>query len=146
MSNRVFYGILTILSVVFLGFFISYSAKSKPTPEQPIVSKEEIHWHPQLAIIIKGQQQAIPPNLKGLVHTHDSSGTLHWELGGPVRKNFVLLKFFFGTWGKTFTANQILDSKNGSNGKVQMLVNGQPNTQFENYQVKDKDQIQISYE
>lgn len=146
MSNKIFYGILTILLVAFLGLFISRSAKIKPTPEQPIVSNGAIHWHPQLAVYIKGKQQLIPPNIKGFVHTHDSGGVLHWEMNGPVRKNFLLLKFFFGTWGKTFTSSQIFDSKNGPNGIVKMTVNGQPNTEFENYQVKDKDQIEIRYD
>lgn len=151
MSNRVFYGILTILSVVFLGFFIGYSAKSKPIPEQPIVSKTGIHRHPELAIYIKGKQQVIPPDIgssryyTGPVHTHDSSGVLHYEIGGPVRKNFVQLKMFFSTWGQPFDATDLLSYRNVPKGSIKMTVNGKPNTQFGNYQVKDKDKIVVSY-
>lgn len=146
MPDRVFWSVMIILIVGFSAFVTVASLRKPATPEQPIVSQTAIHWHPQLAIVIKGQQQAIPPNLRGLVHTHDSSGALHYELDGPVRKNFLQLKQFFGTWGKTFNAKQILDYKNGPGGTVKMTVNGKPNTQFENYQVKDKDQIVISYD
>lgn len=129
-----------------------------------VISKTGIHWHPQLTIYIKGQKQEIPVNI-GIgkqyanskwydpmmsmtdFHTHDNSGTLHWEvMEGPVTKDHVTLKAFFEVWGKTFNANQILDAKNGAGGTVKMSVNGQPNTEFENYQVKDKDKIEIRYE
>ena len=129
-----------------------------------IVSKEGIHWHPHLAIYIKGQKQEIPANI-GIgkqysnskwydsmmsmtdFHTHDNSGELHWEvMEGPVTKEHVQLKAFFDVWGKRFNSTQIFDNKNGSDGTVKMTVNGQPNTEFENYQVKDKDQIEIRYE
>ena len=80
-------------------------------------------------------------------HTHDNSGELHWEvMDGPVARDHVTLKAFFEVWGKTFTASQIFDQKNGPNGTVRMTVNGQPNNEFENYQVKDKDRIEIRYE
>lgn len=129
-----------------------------------IVSESGIHWHPNLAIYIKGQRQVIPANI-GIgrqyasskwydpmmsmtdFHTHDNSGTLHWEvMEGPVTRDHVTLKAFFGVWGKTFNSGQILDVKNGTDGTVKMTVNGQPNSQFENYQVRDKDQIEIRYE
>lgn len=129
-----------------------------------IVSKEGIHRHPNLAIYIKGRKQEIPANI-GIgkryanskwydpmmsmtdFHTHDTSGELHWEvMEGPVTKKHIQLKAFFEVWGKTFNSNQIFDAKNGSDEMVKMTVNGQPNSEFENYQVKDKDQIEIRYE
>ena len=142
----------------------SVASSQKVVANNDIVSKTGIHWHPQLTIYIKGQKQEIPANI-GIgkqysnskwydpmmdmtdFHTHDNSGTLHWEvMNGPVAKEHVQLKAFFEVWGKTFNANQIFDSKNGSEGAVKMTVNGQPNTEFENYQVKDKDRIEIRYE
>lgn len=55
-------------------------------------------------------------------------------------------KPIFEVWGKPFNTNQIFDAQDGQGGIVTMTVNGQPNTEFEKYQVKDKDQIVISYE
>lgn len=129
-----------------------------------IVSKSGIHWHPYLAIYIKGQQQVIPADIgtgkqyanskwydpmmdMTDFHTHDNSGELHWEvMSGPVTKEHVQLKAFFEVWGKTFNGTQILDAKNGPDGTVKMFVNGQPNMQFENYQIKDGDKIEVRYE
>lgn len=125
--------------------------KIPPTPESDIVSRYGIHWHPQLSIYINGVLQEIPANL-GLgvverpVHTHDTTGTLHLEIQGLVRKDDVKLNAFFKVWGKQFNSNCILDSCNGPNGKVKMLVNGKENTEFENYHMQDKDKIEIHYE
>ncbi len=128
------------------------------------ISDSGVHWHPELAIYIKGQKQEISKDI-GIgvsfsnnpfydsmmqmtdIHTHDNSGVLHWEvMSGPVKKGHVKLKAFFGIWGKTFNSNQIFDYKNGDGGTVKMTVNGNPNTEFENYIVKDKDKIEISFE
>lgn len=154
MSNRFFYGILTVLSVVFLGFFISYSAKSKPTPKvsnADIVSRTAIHWHPELRIFVKGQEQAIPANIgeygrfPGQIHTHGGP-QLHYENNIlPITKDKVTLGAFFKTWGQPFDATDLLSYKNVPKGSIKMTVNGKPNTQFENYQVRDKDKIVISY-
>lgn len=129
-----------------------------------IISSEGIHWHPELSIVIKGQKQIIPANIGiGMqyagykyydsmmmmtnIHTHDASGQLHWEvMQGPVTKDDILLGDFFGIWGKTFSKDCILDSCNGPGGTVKMFVNGKENTEFENYQVKDGDKIEIRYE
>lgn len=132
--------------------------------DSEVVSESGIHWHPELTIMIKDQKQEIPANIgigpqyassrfyesaQGMtdIHTHDNSGTLHWEVGaGPVKRGHIKLGAFFEIWGKTFNKDQILDSKNGESGTVKMTVNGQPNTDYENYVVRDKDKIEINYE
>lgn len=159
------------LVVVGLAFLASQGSSNKmgqkladsfQDDDAEVISQSGIHWHPHLSIYIKGQKQEIPANI-GIgtqysnspfydsmmsmtdVHTHDNSGTLHWEvMSGPVKKGHVHLKAFFGIWGKTFNSNQILDPTNG--GTVKMTVNDQPNTEFENYVVKDKDKIEIRYD
>lgn len=129
-----------------------------------VISESGVHWHPEVSIYIKGEKQKIPTDL-GVgtsyssnlfydpmmqmtdIHTHSSDGILHWEvMSGPVMKGHAKLKAFFNVWGKTFNSNQILDSQNGTEGTVKMIVNGQPNTEFENYIVKDKDKIELRFE
>lgn len=142
-------------------------AASSTTPAQAsgdVVSAKGIHWHPQLSIVIKGQKQVIPANIGiGMqyagskyydsmmmmtnTHTHDASGIIHWEvMEGPVTKDEITLKAFFGIWGKTFSSSCIFEYCNGPDGTLKMLVNGKENTEFENYQVKDGDKIEIRYE
>ncbi len=129
-----------------------------------MISSKGIHWHPELKIIIRGEAITIPANIGiGMqyagrplydpmmsmtnMHTHDDSGTLHWEvMQGPVKKDDVRLANFFAIWGKKFDGNCIFESCNGSEGTVKMLVNGKENTEFENYLVNDKDKIEIRYE
>lgn len=129
-----------------------------------LVSQGGIHWHPKLTILIKGQKQTIPANIGiGMqyagyprydammkmtdMHTHDDTGVLHWEvMEGPVTKEDVRLGSFFAVWGKKFDGSCILDYCNGPEGSVTMSVNGEPNTEFQNYLVKDGDKIEIRYQ
>lgn len=129
-----------------------------------VISKAGIHWHPELKIIIKGEEIAIPANIGiGMqyaghplndpmmmmtnMHTHDGSGTIHWEvMQGPVKKDDVRLANFFSVWAKKFDNSCIFENCNGTEGRVVMLVNGKENTEFQNYIVKDKDKIEIRYE
>ena len=119
---------------------------------------------PEISIIIKGEKQIItagigigmqyagyplydPMMMMTDMHTHDDSGTLHWEImEGPVKKEDVRLGNFFAIWGKKFDENCIFESCNGPEGTMTMLVNGQPSTEFKNYLVNDKDKIEIRYE
>lgn len=129
-----------------------------------IVSPKAIHWHPELMITIKGAKQGIPANIGvGMqyagyprydammmmtdMHTHDDSGTLHWEvMEGPVTKDDVRIASFFAVWSKTFSKECIFEYCNGPDGIVKMFVNGKENVEFENYLVNDKDKIEIRYE
>lgn len=120
-----------------------------------IVSEQGVHYHPQLSIYDNGQKQDIPadigigPNYQGNkfydpmmdmtdIHTHDSGGVLHWEvMEGPTKKGHLRLGNFFEIWGKPFDSS-------GQN--IEMFVNGQPNSEFENYLIKDGDDIEIRYD
>ncbi len=147
-----------------LGALIWYSGSRAPVPEGEIVSHGGIHWHPELKIVIKGEEIKIPANIGiGIqyagyprydpmmrmtdMHTHDDSGTLHWEvMKGPVTKEDVRIGSFFAIWGKKFDSSCIFENCNGSEGAVKMFVNGKINTEFQNYLVKDGDKIEIRYE
>lgn len=114
--------------------------------EESVVSETGVHWHTDIAVIIKGQSQPLPPNLSGNgLGTQDTSGKVHWGPSGRVTANQLRLGIFFQTWGKPFSSTQLLDKQNGSEGKVSMTVNGQPNTEFDNYQIKDNDDIVIRF-
>lgn len=152
MAKKIFKMALIVLlaggGVVWLA---RYSANLPKTPESEIIARSGIHWHPEISIYIKNQKQEIPANL-GLgvvmqgVHTHDSSGVIHVEKQGLVKKEDAALGKFFKIWGKQFNSNCIFESCNSESGTIKMLVNGQENTEFENYSMKDKDKIEIRYE
>ena len=129
-----------------------------------IISEKGIHWHPELTITIKGEKQLIPADIgmgKQFVddphydemmmmtdmHTHDASGTLHWEvMDGPVREDDVRLVEFFRVWDKKFSNSCIFEYCTGRGGQLRFIVNGKSNADFENYRIQDGDRIEIIYE
>ncbi len=157
-----------IAGLMFLSKFWSQGIKNSQTKKLEtsgdLISIEGIHWHPELTITIKGEKQPIPAGIgigmqyagyprfdpmMGMtdMHTHDDSGTLHFEvMKGPVKKDDVRIGTFFKVWGKTFNKDCIFEYCNNTDGTVKMFVNGKENTEFENYLVNDKDKIEIRYE
>lgn len=128
------------------------------------------HIHPILRIEFGGQPVEIPAGI-GLEsarhfspHTHDTSGTLH--VGeGPISgidplgsdPRLTTLEDFFDVWRTTntgtpasnpnafFSSGRILDRFADATHVVLMTVNGQANSEYENYSPHDGDQIVISY-
>ena len=130
--------------VAIIGGLVWLVASQPETPESEIVSRSGFHWHPELAIYVKGEKQEIPANI-GIgavhrpIHTHDDNerGIIHMEFSGLVRKRDVTLSQFFQNWGKdmrSFGAN------------MEMSVNGEENTEYENYVMRDQDKIELRYE
>ncbi len=168
MKNKTLVSVIAATVLIGGLFYLSSFLKNKKTKtlEQSgnLVSKEGIHWHPELKIIVKGEEIKIPTNIGiGMqyagysrydpmmkmtdIHTHDDSGTLHWEvMEGPVKKEDIRLESFFAIWGKKFDSSCIFENCNGTEGVVKMFVNGELNTEFQNYLVKDGDKIEIWYE
>ena len=158
-------GGITLLSIAILvgGVLLlsdcsnsSSSDKSANTSvtESEIVARNGMHWHPRLSIYIKGEKQPFTNGigLNGAVHnpihTHEDANKdiIHMEFGGIVTKEDTKLGNFFKIWGKEFNSTQIFDRRNGEEGTVKMTVNGKENTEFENYKMRDGDQIEIKYE
>lgn len=148
-KNQAIKRLLKISAVIALvggsiGLLVWYVASRPPIPESDIISKNSIHWHPELFIYVNGEKQEIPANI-GLgavhqpIHTHDDNkeGIIHLEFPGLVRQNDIRLGQFFKNWGKdirSFGAN------------MKMTVNGEENTEYENYLMQDKDKIELRYE
>ena len=146
--------IIAVVATILIGIFLLNNGddETADAPKGKVVSETGVHWDPEVSIYIKGQKQEIPANL-GLtnghnpIHTHDNKGTIHWEFeNGPIIEEQVMLGSFFRLWNKPFSSTQILDRQNGPEGKVSMTVNGQPNNEFDTYQIQDKDKIELRYE
>lgn len=147
--------LLLTLGVLIIGGGVSglgwLLVSQKPTPESEIIARNGIHWHPELSIKILGQKIEIPASI-GLgiterpIHTHDDMGVIHLEFPGLVRKDDIGLGKFFETWGKKFNKDCIFDKCSGPEGQLKMLVNGELNSEFENYIMKNGDKIEIIYE
>jgi len=146
--------IIVISIIVFAGLI--YWSKVLESNDPDIISIKGLHWHPVLEIAVQGKKVEIPANLgigqtyKGLptfnpqmsmtdIHTHDdvSSGIIHLEFTGIVRKENIQLKNFFRIWGKDINSF-------GTNPR--MTINGEPSTLFGEYEMKDGEKIVLNYE
>lgn len=144
------------LILIVLLFGASWWSKSTQSKDPNIIATNGIHWHPTLEILVKGVKQAIPANLgigqqyvskstydssmnMTALHTHDDAdqGIIHLEFGGLVKKEDTKLGNLFSLWGKDI---------NTFSEKVTMTVNGAPNTDLGNYEMKDGDKIILNYE
>ena len=132
------FGVATIGSLVWL------VASRPPIPESDIVSRGAFHWHPEVAIYVKGEKQKLPANI-GIgavhqpIHTHtddNKQGVVHLEFQGLARKQDVSLGQFFKNWGKDMRS---------FGTDMKMTVNGEENTEYDNYVMRDKDKIELRF-
>lgn len=140
----------TILVSSMVGF-IRYMANRPTGDGGEVISRTGLHWHPELNIYLSGQRQDIPANIgigtaHNPIHTHDPDNVIHLEMSGLVLTDDIRLNKFFEVWSKTFTPTCIFEQCNGSAGTLKMFVNGQPNAEFGQYQMKDKDKIELRYD
>lgn len=138
MKNAVIIGVIAI--VVLAG--ASWWSKSLSSNDPTVIGRSGIHWHPELEIYVKGERVEIPQSvgLLGMhspIHTHEDLPIIHLEFDGTVREDDVKLGEFFRVWGKDFMS---------FGSTVRMMVNGQENTEFENYHMRDGDKIELYYE
>src|SRR3989338_3283192 len=141
--------------IVLIGAVVYFSKTQAPsTLSENVVAANGLHWHPRLAVYTNGEKQEFTDSI-GLgaihqkMHTHTEDykdGVVHMEMTGVVTKEQKRLGNFFRIWGKKFSSTQIFDKTNGPEGTVKMSVNGKVNTDFENYEMKDKDLIEITFE
>jgi len=133
-----------VLIIIILAGIIWIVAAWPETPESEIVSLNGMHWHPEIHIYVKGEEVEIPENI-GIgaihqsIHTHDDSdqGIIHMEFSGTVREREATLSQFFQNWGKDMRSF-------GEN--MRMTVNGQENTEYENYIMRDGDKIELWFD
>lgn len=147
--------LLVVALIVFYGIFWAATTGNVTNVDEEELDftapSDEIHWHPKLKIIINGKEKRIPENV-GITnaahfptHTHDDAdeGVLHMENSNPTKRT-VTLGYFFEVWGKKFSENCIFDYCTNS-GNLTMTVNGEKNTEFQNYFMQEGDNIVIEY-
>ncbi len=141
-----------IFGLLAVGFIVWIATLPRVSSNDPgVISTNGIHYHPHLAITIKGENIPIPADVgigavHNPIHTHDPDGVIHLEFTGVVKEEDTTLGKFFDIWGKDFSKDSVMGHKTGEGGTVKMKVNGAENTEFENYLMKDGDKIEITYD
>ena len=109
------------------------------------------HFHPLLEVYVAGKQVKVPVNIgidplnppsemAGL-HTHDDTGTIHNEAGTSAK-----LSQFFAVWGVPFSRSRLGPYRASGAKRVRMWVDGKSSTAFGSLQLKDGQQIKISFD
>ncbi len=141
-----------VLVLGALGVLVAYGLTHEPPlkPLSEICTDHELvryHYHPQLKIVIDGEQQLLPgdigrsPGCMRPVHTHDASGKIHIETEGQR----ATLGDFFQTWGKSFNNQQIFDNVVDDNDTLNLTVDGEPSSKYEKLVLYDGMEIVIEY-
>ncbi len=116
-----------------------------------IISRNGLHWHPSIEIYVGGVKQEIPqtgitnmtmnPLHRVFMRMHgrgrNEQGIIHLKFAGNVYKTDIMLGQVFKQWNKTIHTY---------GEKLHMTVNGQINTEYENYVMRDHDKIVLKYE
>lgn len=136
-----FLAISVIVFVLLIGGV--WWSRSMQSDDPTIISRNGLHWHPELKIFVGGEEIEIPEN-KGIetlphspIHTHDDLPIIHLEFGGLVREDNIRLDKWFEVWGRDM---------NFFGTSVSMTVNGVENAELGNYIMHDGDKIELRYE
>lgn len=108
------------------------------------------HFHPFIKVFVNGKQIPVPANIgidpgksplemAGL-HTHDTSGTIHNEAGTQSQ-----LGQFFAVWGVPFSSTRLGPYRVTKVKRVKMWVDAKPSHAFGALQLRDGQQIVVSY-
>jgi len=145
-----------VVAVLLIGG--TWWSKSLQNADPNVISQNGLHWHSTLEIFVKGEKVEIPQGV-GLgavhlpMHTHDDLPIVHLEFSGVVKKDDLKLGQFFKNWDRdirSFGTNMLPSDERGSTEasrlNVRMTVDGVPNTEYENYIMRDGDRIELRYE
>jgi len=109
------------------------------------------HDHVGISISVNGESVSIP-NGVGLndrgctmrpLHTHDSNGYIHIELKELAE---VPLEAFFDTWGKHLDSTGFDEYRIDDTHEFLRYVNSEPSTDFQEYILKNGDQIEFIFQ
>ena len=137
-----------IVAVAGIAIFMNY-AHPKSSTSVPIDTMGMMHLHTHLTLVIDGKEEQVPANIgidpslwndhsldsygmKGMtvLHTHDTSGTIHVE-------SYKVQDYTFGQLLDIWKPDLVGD-------KIFMTVNGQPVQDYQNYIFKDGDKVILS--
>lgn len=147
--------LLALLLALAVAVFARQFTDGSVTPAAPIAGRD--HWHAAYQVFICGERQPNFPTWRGGVHTHvDGIIHIHPFLPSEQGQGARLVKWFEYGGGKlTQTEMRMPGSRetfkngdscpNGSQGVLQVLVNGETMEGWSDYIPKDGDRVLIVF-
>lgn len=155
MKQILLYGSVVIVAALVV-YGITSLVKSGGT-----YSRGQVHWHADLKVTVCGEDIPLPkPTGGGIVHGESFVGTpfmhLHDEpmihIEGTVKSaEDITLGKFMEIIRLNFKDTELLDKKNGDScpdgtaGKVELLVNGQPNEELTQHVIVEGEEYEIKF-
>ncbi len=153
-KKAMIFAAIVVIIIVAAGALLLLGPEKKTEGFDPITyymtgeSGVIYHIHPEIDIEILGERRTVPAEIgienfgMRVIHTHTTDGIIHVE--SPVVQEFHL-KHFFIIWGKNFNSTCIFDYCVDEDHTLTFTVNEQPNSEYENLPLRDKDRIKIAY-
>ncbi|MSU44852.1 hypothetical protein EXS45_01580 [Candidatus Nomurabacteria bacterium] len=158
-NTNIYFVVIVVLVIALLFVWVNASKNKIEEKKKNLTSREvaltcttdmatEYHIHPQLIILVNGEEVQIPqslgvrPTCMTSIHTHNEKNVLHVE--APIQKDFTLGDFF-AVWEKDFSNLKLLDNIVTDKSEIVVMVNGEHVDTYENTILRDKDKIVIEY-
>ena len=137
--------------------FVIYLAVTAPkVADGEYVSTVGLHYHAHVVVTVNGVEQTLPKGLgmtdrpvESPLHIHEADNSVHMEFEGPanqkVKKDDIRLGRVFDLWGKDFSSTTLMGNKVVDGHTIVMKVNGVVSSEYEHYQMHDKDEITIEF-
>lgn len=137
--------------------FVIYLAVTAPkVADGEYESMVGLHYHAHVVVTVNGVEQTLPKGLglsdrpiESPLHIHEGDNIVHMEFEGAanqkVRKDDIRLGKVFDLWGKDFSSTTLMGNKVGEGHSMVMKVNGAVSSEYEHYQMHDKDEITIEF-
>lgn len=124
------------LIVAFVGSTITFAILNTTNTQE-----EEDIWVVRVSVVIFGDLQTIPEDLKGeKIFTIAADNLIYKNVEGN-----VMLREVFDMWGENFNQTCIMNYCNIANNSMRMYVNDKENFDYDLYTIKKQDNIVIDY-
>ena len=135
-----------LVSIGIVLVFLISSFSIALTSAIPTTGQPQSGWVARIRIVANNELQTIPAGIgiadskMDKIVTNDYNGLIY----KPVADD-VTLGDFFDIWGENFSSECILEYCNTNTSSLRLYVNNVENYEYENYVIKNGDDIRIDY-
>ncbi len=144
------------LGIGIIGTIVYLAVTAPKVDAGEYESMAGIHYHAHLTITVNGEDVPLPAQIGAIatgfnpLHTHADDNIIHMEFedatNQKVKKDDIRLGKFFDVWNKDWTASSFMGNPIDDSHTLVMKVNGLVSAEYRHYLMRDKDQIELTYQ